>query len=129
MGNSVSFNSRREANEYEKARFKQGYDTAIHKVKKTGKYYVLSEESRGATQEKKVNLSGAKTGVIRSAAMIGKGISDVGKSLGTPSTSKRIRIAQLPSSRHEIGIAQSINQETLKMKGLRGTDISGRRIK
>lgn len=57
-----------------------------------------------------------------------KGFADMGKSLGTPSSRGRPRIAQLPEHRPEIGNINT-NLDGLKMRGLRGRDIRGRRTK
>jgi hypothetical protein len=63
----------------------------------------------------------------KSVRSLGKGIVDIAKSLNTPNTNQRPRIAQLPESRSSIGISQQINLENMKPKGLRGQDIRGRR--
>ncbi len=65
----------------------------------------------------------AKT-AIRS---IGKGVVDIARSLNTPNTNQRPRIAQLPDSRSSIGISQKLDLEKMKPSGLRGQDIKGRR--
>lgn len=57
---------------------------------------------------------------------IGKGVVDIARSLNTPNTNQRPRIAQLPESRSAIGISQQINLEKLKPSGLRGQNIKGR---
>jgi hypothetical protein len=57
---------------------------------------------------------------------MGKGIVDIARSLNTPNTNQRPRIAQLPESRSAIGISQQINLENMKPKGLRGQNIKGR---
>ena len=58
---------------------------------------------------------------------IGKGLVDIARSLNTPNTNQRPRIAQLPDSRSSIGISQKLDLEKMKPNGLRGQDIRGRR--
>jgi len=59
---------------------------------------------------------------------IGKGVVDIARSLNTPNTNQRPRIAQLPDSRSSIGISQKLDLEKMKPSGLRGQDIRGRRL-
>ena len=56
---------------------------------------------------------------------IGRGFGDIAKSLATPTTNKRPRIAQLPL--RDADISQPIDLEKLKHPSLRGKSIRGDR--
>ena len=60
-----------------------------------------------------------------------KGLHDVAKSLNTPHTKKRIRIADMPhlEKGNDDNISSPINLEHMKPKNLRSRDIRGKRIK
>ena len=123
MTKGVSFATWEEANEYIKTLQEQGFDGTIISDKEMGTY-----KAKIVPREQKIKVGKPRdvSGRIgRTAKWIGVGIQKAGQSLGTPSTSKRPRISQLPSSRREIGISQQPNLEYLKMPGLRGKSISG----
>jgi hypothetical protein len=74
-------------------------------------------------QNRQASTSATAKTAIKS---IGKGVVDIARSLNTPNTNQRPRIAQLPETRSSIGISQNINLENMKAKGLRGQNIKGR---
>jgi hypothetical protein len=70
------------------------------------------------------NRESLKTGI----KAIGKGLAMAGKSLATPSTSKRPKIAQMPGRRSEMDIVRNADVNSLKAEGLQGTDIRGKQV-
>jgi len=127
MGNGITVNSLEDANEYVSSLREQGYDGKVSQDRRTGTYKVKVVAPQQKQQKVTVEASENRgEGIAKAARMIGKGFGDIGRSLGTPSTSKRPRTSQMPGSRREIGISQQINLEKLKMPGLRGKTLSGR---
>jgi len=86
----------------------------------------LGKMERRLSQQRS-SEGGVARGTGKAIRMMGRGISNIGKSLSSPSDRRRPRIAQMPGSRHEIGISQHANSNKLKAPGLRNKDISGRR--
>ncbi len=89
----------------------------------------LDRMERKLSRQRTSSGEGVARGAGRAVRMISKGFGDIGKSLASPSNKRRPRIAQMPGSRHEIGISQHANSNKLKAPGLRNTDIRGRRTK
>ena len=87
----------------------------------------LEKVERRLSQQRNNSGEGVARGTGKAIRMMGRGISNIGKSLSRPSDKRRPRIAQMPGSRHEIGISQHSNYNKLKAPGLRSKDISGRR--
>jgi len=130
MSKGITCSTAQQANEYVTNLREQGYDSKAFRDNTTGTYRVVITGSRQRAQKGTVQSSLRSTaggGIVKAAGMIGKGFGDIGKSLSTPSTSRRPRISQLPASRREMGIAQSYDLSKMKMPTLRGRDISGRR--
>lgn len=68
---------------------------------------------------------GVQHGTGRAIRMMAKGISDIGKSLATPDSKQRPRIARMPGSIHEIPIAKHADFSKMKAPGLKNQNISG----
>lgn len=122
MGKGITFDDKTEAEEYAKAIREQGLFANVSKDRKTGQFLVTISQPKAKLQ---VETKERGAGLVKVGKMIGRGLRDVGQSLGTPSTEKRPRISQLPRSRSEIPISQTANLEHLKTPGLRGKTISG----
>lgn len=66
----------------------------------------------------------------RGIRMLGRGFADIAKSLNSPSSNRRPKIAQMPDRRPDIATGPNrVNYNAMKMPGLRGRDIRGRREK
>lgn len=66
----------------------------------------------------------------RAVRMARRGFADINKSLATPhDETARPKIAQMPGSRKEFKIAKGASLEGLKMPGLQGQTILGRKIR
>jgi len=85
------------------------------------------EKMERRLSKQRTSSGGVAQGTGKAIRMMGRGISNIGKSLASPNDNRRPRIAQLPNSRHEIGISQHSDYNKLKAPGLRNKDISGRR--
>lgn len=71
---------------------------------------------------------GGRQNVGRAVRMVRRGFADINKSLNTPhNESARPKIAQMPGSRREYKIAKGANLDGLKMPGLKGQNISGKK--
>ena len=130
MPSGVTFNSLEEANEFIETLKAEGMNGKVVHDRNTGKHKVhivarhIPEASQELPEHREPPVRGSQIGSF--AKWVGKGIKDVGQSLGTPSTNQRPKIAQLPSKRGSIGVAQRLNLEYMKPRELRGKTISGR---
>lgn len=117
MANSITFYDKTEADEYVSEIEKAGFVANVDKS--DGKYVI-----RIVGKSKASNNGFQGNTLVSATKMLGRGIRDIGESLGTPSTNRRPRIAQLPESRSRIAIAHQPNLERLKATGLRGKFLS-----
>jgi len=85
-------------------------------------------ERRITDMEKQAEPTAEKPG-IKAIKMMGRGFSDIGKSLSTPETKQRPRISQMPGKRSEMGITTKIDLNFLKDPSLRNQDIRGNKRK
>ena len=65
----------------------------------------------------------------RAVRMVNRGFRNIGTSMNTPYDNRRPKISQLPARRSDMSISLHANLEKMKMPGLRGTTISGKRKK
>lgn len=113
-----------------KLRAKQTETTRQHtseKVATKGDITKMRKEFE-KTQDGEGKQTTAQT-VSRTAGMFARGFGDIAKSLSTPSSSRRPKIAQMPARRRDMGIVGHIDLNKMKTPGLRGRDISGRKIR
>lgn len=73
--------------------------------------------------------SDRQSGTSRAVKALGHGFGNIVKSLSSPSTRRRIKISQMPSSRSEMDIVRHATSSNLKANGLRHRDIRGRKVK
>lgn len=77
-----------------------------------------------ADDKKKEEIAPTANG-LRAIKMLGKGFADIGKSINTPESNKRPKIAQMPGRRSQIGISMGMNLEFMKPKHFRGKTLRG----
>ena len=124
MSKGVTFDTKEDANEYADNIRGQGLVANVGKSRKTGKFLVEIKSAKVEPQRIEVGASGeGRFGKF--ARITGKGLGAMAKSLATPKTNKRPKIAQMPGSRKEMGISTQINLENLKDPGLRGQTMGG----
>jgi len=86
----------------------------------------LRMEMRG---DSRPDRSGASNAAGKAGRMVKRGFDDVARSMSTTNApGRRPRISQMPK-RSECDIIRTPNVDRMKMGGLRGRDIRGKRIK